>query len=236
VIVLIVGGGVLAVVLAGLAVFSLVGTGDAPAEKTAEEAPTPGFDSPDEAFEAHRKATLAKDWLAQIRGFTPESQQRLATGIGVAATLSLKSEPKVREIFERHGVDAAILGEGPPEAKPEDTEQMVARAQELKRQLAAAIKDKQAFYVEMQTAIQKVQEQRLKDASAQMRAEAARLKPDAEKALTEATLVDLLIDGDSAQANQSMTLHGSTVKLPVHFRRIDGRWYMHAPDPLGQLE
>jgi hypothetical protein len=113
---------------------------------------------------------------------------------------------------------------------------MVARAQELKRQLAAEIQDNQAFYVEMQTAIQKVQEERLENASAQMRAEAGRLKPDAEKALTEAKLVDLQIDGDSAQGNQSMTLHGSTIKLPVHFRRIDGRWYVHAPDPLSQSE
>lgn len=236
----IVGGGVLALVLVGLVVFSLVGTGNGTGERTAEttaaEAAQTGFATPEEAYEAYKKAFLAKDWLAQIRACTPESQERMATGIGVAAMMSYKSEPKLIEILERHGVDASILGEEALEAKPGNTAQIAARAQKLQQQLAAAIRDKQAFYVEMKAAIEKVKEERQKDFSAQMRAEAAQLKADAEKAYAEARLVDLQIDGDSVQANQSITLHGITENLPIHFRRIDGRWYMHVPDPLSQSE
>jgi hypothetical protein len=150
--------------------------------------------------------------------------------------MNFKSEPKLMEILERHGVDASILGEEAPEAKPENTAQIAARAEKLQQQLAAAIKDKQAFYVEMKTGIEKVKEERQKNASAQMWAEAAQLQADAEKAHTEAKLGDLQIDGDSAQANKTMTLQGTTINLPVHFRRIDGRWYMHVPDPLSQSE
>jgi hypothetical protein len=232
----IVGGGVLAVVLVGLVVFALVGTGGAPGETTtAKEAAQPGFATPEEAFESQKKAAAAKDWSAQIRAWTPESQERMATSIALVATMLGKSDPEVAEILQRHGVDASLLDSESLQAKPGDIKQFVARAQERQRQLAAAIQDKQAFYVEMMPEIERVGKAwagkvPLAGASAQ------KMQAEAEQAQAQAKLVDLQIDGDSASARQSITFQGKSMNVPIHFRRIDGRWYLHQPDLTSQAQ
>ena len=56
------------------------------------------------------------------------------------------------------------------------------------------------------------------------------MRAEVERAQTEARLVDLRITGDAAEGKQSISFQGRSLEKPIHFRKIDGKWYMHQPD------
>ncbi len=234
------GAAVVGVLLIVLVVVLMGGPGEsevASTEDTAEEGavggakePPAGFATPEEAFEAVKKAQIERDWAAHLRAFTPESQDNLVGGAALAAVMLAKSDPGVSQLFEKHGVDQALLKDAPSIEKPGDFGALVGQMQKYQKQLAAAIRDKPAFYVDMMRHMETVGQQMAEKASASLfGVDVSKIRAEAEKLQAAARLVDVKIDGDTAVGSQTFTFQGRTFKTPVHFRRINGRWFVHQP-------
>ena len=57
------------------------------------------------------------------------------------------------------------------------------------------------------------------------------------EAWAEAKLIDVQITGDTAEGKRQISFPGRTLDvLPVHFRRIDQRWYIHQPNAREAME
>ena len=243
----IIGGGIVVVLLIGLIGFLTLGGGaseEAGADASGQgEAASPddgpsGFATPEEAFAALQKATLGKDWARVLAAHTPESQQRLVGAVASQATMFMKfagRDAELAGLLKKHGLDESLLEAQPFDMKSVmasgDLAEMAQKMEQHQQKLVAAIKDRSAFFVEMTELLEKKGDEWAKNmpgASSLMRA-AERSRAEAEKARAEAKLVDVEISGDTAQGKQQIRFRDRTMGLPVHFRRIDGRWYMHQP-------
>ena len=58
----------------------------------------------------------------------------------------------------------------------------------------------------------------------------AKLREKVEQARKNAKLVDVQIDGDTAQGQEVMSFGGNEVKTPIEFRKIDGSWLLYKAD------
>jgi hypothetical protein len=226
------GGGVLVVLFAGLAIFFLTrprGPGGTTAEKQAGGTQAPvqsGFATPQEAFEAQKKARLAKDWAAELRTWSPESQDRQVASAALLGTMMAASEPEIAAVLQRHGVDSSLWKDESPQPGAVNFAQIAAKIRERRDKLAGVIQDKPAFYAEMMTQIQAMG----KKWADKMPASLSSMQAEAEQAQASAQLVDLEVAEDTAKGKQSLTFRGKTLALPIYFRKIDGRWYVHQPD------
>lgn len=97
------------------------------------------------------------------------------------------------------------------------------------RQYAAAIGDKTAFYTEMVEALDEEFKASLPE-NAVLRMMALDPRNDLLRALAQADLSDVKIDGDKAQGKMTVVLGGERVDSPAMFKRIDGRWLVHLPE------
>lgn len=97
------------------------------------------------------------------------------------------------------------------------------------RQYAAAIGDKSAFYTEMVKALDEEFKASLPE-NAVLRMMALDPRNDLLRALAQADLSDVKIDGDKAQGKMTVVLGGERVDAPAMFKRIDGRWLVHLPE------
>ena len=223
--------GVAAVVLVGLAIFLATRPAEIAVadEETSGEtgAVLVGFATPREAFEANQKATVAKDWGVQIRAWTSESQEKLAGTVAYFAVSIAKSRPEIGGVLEKHGVEESLWEDDSPAAQPGDFAAMAQRIQKRQKQLATAIDDLPAFYAEIVPQMEAIGKQREAGADGSSVSER---QAEAEKAQADAQLGNVQIDGDTAVGTQTLTFRGNPMSIPVYFRRIDGRWFMHQPD------
>ncbi len=97
------------------------------------------------------------------------------------------------------------------------------------RQYAAAIGDKTAFYTEMVEALDEEFKASLPE-NAVLRMMALDPRNDLLRALAQADLSDVKIDGDKAQGKMTVVVGGERVDAPALFKCIDGRWLVHLPE------
>lgn len=238
---LIVGGSAVGVLLIGILIFSLTGgnepasTPEAPAQPTAEAgqldetAGLPGFATPEEAFEAFKKTSADKDWEAQMKTMTPESQEMIV-GITVSAAKMLAMmDPGIAEVLKKHGIEPSA--QNMPTGQPQDLEalsQGIMGTEEQRREYAAAVKDKPAFFGEIKPKLDAVAK------GMQMPGmDISEMQAEAERAQAEAKLNDVVINGDSARGMMSTVFRGQPQSAPMGFKKIDGRWYIHQASPQG---
>jgi len=93
----------------------------------------------------------------------------------------------------------------------------IRKADERSERLAAAIRDKPEFYAELRNHLETV--------GSKLEGKAGLPKIVSAKLLADSRLTEVVIQGDTATGQQSFSFWGRSIKLPVHFRRIDGRWY-----------
>ncbi|NLS93375.1 MAG: hypothetical protein GXX96_14555 [Planctomycetaceae bacterium] len=180
-----------------------------------------GFDSPQAAFDAEKKAQLDGDWGALFDVYTPESRDQLAgmTAFGAVMVASnIGKEEEVKTVFLKHGIDEAKM---PKKSSAADIAGVQAAMKEMEGQLAelvSTIKDKRAFFIEMAAL---VNDSASADTRVKEHVEAAR------KAQGAATLNNLQISGNTAVGIRQFTVNGQQVQSPVSFEEIDGSWYLH---------
>ncbi len=172
----------------------------------------------------------------------------------MAAVEAARVDPQARALLARHGVDVeAELKKAPaaiplglldparlldpaaflepknlldpkklldPKAllNPQGWQEVVRKADERSKRLAAAIPDKPAFYAELRDHLERV--------GSKLEEKAGLPKIVSAKLLADSRLMDVAIEGDTATGRRSFGVLGRSFKLlPVHFRRIEGRWY-----------
>lgn len=247
----IVGGSAVAVLLIGLTIFMMAGSGGsdgtaasngAAGQADSDAKELGGFATPEEAFDAFKKAMLAKDWASHLAVHTPESQERIVGGLAYTAIMFSQfsdSKPEITELLKKHGVGESMLKAQPSDMRPGDFKEMFQKIQQQQRQLAAAVKDKSTFYIEMMALLEKggtEWAEKLPGMSSSPGKNAEQAREEAERARAEAKLVDVQISGDTAEGKQALPWRGRTMNLPVYFRRIDGRWYIHQPGMAEAME
>jgi len=234
----IIGGGAAVVLFIGLMVFLMTGSKDTTAAGDAGErgsAEPTGFATPEEAFEALQKASVDKDWAAQLAVHAPESRERLVSGVAYSTLmLSQMSEPnpKIVEILEKHGIDESVSVQQPSATQMANVQGMLQTMEKEQHKLAAMIEDKSAFYVELMPVLETLGA----EMASKLPGQAAQMQEQAQKAQAEAKLIDVQITGDTAQGKQQIPFQGRTLDVPVYFRSIDQRWYIHQPNAQEAME
>jgi len=244
----IIGGGAAVVLFIGLMVFLMTGSKDPTA---ADDAGKPGsgeateglsgFATPEEAFEALQKATVDQDWAAQLAVHAPESRERIVGGAAYTTLMLSQASgpsPEIVEILKKHGIDDSVSVQTPSATQTADMEGMLQRVEKQQGELAAMIKDKSAFYVELMPVLERVSVEMASKlpGMAALREKAEQMQEQAQKAQAEAKLIDVEITGDTAQGKRQVPFQGRTLDVPVHFRRIDQRWYIHQPTAREAME
>ena len=176
-----------------------------------------GFATPEDAFDAYKKATIAKDWAAQVRACTPDAQANMAAGAALLAVAGAKADPKLAGILEKHGLDESFWKDVSPASGTAGLRQLVDRFQET-------IADKAAFYTDVMTEMEDLGAEAPKDAPEGVAAGLYQARALLGQAMAAARLVDVEIRGDVAEAKQALSFMGKTIHLPVRFRRIDEGW------------
>lgn len=224
----------LVLAVSGWMVLTLVGCGEDPLApstggsggQSTGQAASGGFDSPEAVFEAEKKAQADKDWGAQFDAYTPKSQDELvgmmACGANAFGGISGKGD-EIKAILKKYGVDESMLPEKPSMANMGNMEAMMKKVEEAKSKVAAAIKDKRAFFVEMAALMDNVTPEG--GASGQMQ----QAMENAKKMQAAAKLVDVEITGNSAVGKREIVNNGTPMKVSVYFEKIDGSWYMRQP-------
>ncbi len=235
------GGGVLVLLLIGLVVVLTSGSGDS-GDSAGGSPAEAGFATPEEAFDALKKASLTKDWTAQLAVYTPDSQERIVGSVAYAAILLAGTSGSKEEIFKllkKHGIDPSTVKQQPLKMKPGNAEQMLQKMEQQQKKLSAAVKDRGAFYAELMPVLEKAGDQwmeKLPGMASALRKRSKQRRATVEKARAEAKLIDVQITGDRAQGKQQIAMGAQTINVPVRFRRIEGRWYLHQPDMAEAME
>ncbi len=212
----------------------------------------PGFGSPEDAYAKHQNALRYWKWSELIETHTAESQETIVVGmidaLDMSESLTIR---EIRAVFEKYGIQPEqthTIGEPPkaiadvvlPEPEPdalllkpradaewfEDADVFRKRLQR-RRQMISGIEDRAAFYVDLRKAVHAVKKKKFPPNPAMVE---FKKKPeeDYRKAISEAPLENVNIDGDSASATITFRPpHCDPLTVPIHFRQVDGRWYVH---------
>lgn len=150
-----------------------------------------------------------------LRKYEEQAMNPVAAAAMIEATASAEDD-EFSEEDESPDEDSPIGG-------------MFADIDAKQRQYAAAIGDKTAFYAEMVKAMDEEFKASLPE-NAVLRMMALDPRNDLLRALAQADLSDVKIDGDKAQGKMTVVLGGERVDAPAMFKRIDGRWLVHLPE------
>ena len=193
------------------AVVGCGGNDDAAREVSADgkAPPTPDAATPQAAFEAYKAAILAKDFQAELKLLTPESQDQKLASVLSSAVARAGRNPDVARLLEKHEIDLGQFGVEAT-AAPGD----VVVPPEKIQALAAAVKDKPTCYAELSRQMEQAEGQATGGPDTQN----GPASGDAPKI----ELVNVKIDGDAASAEQRY----NDLRVPIEFRKISGRWYV----------
>lgn len=187
------------------------GAGQAPGK--AADAAQHVYKSPQEVGDAFSRAMAKRDWKTGFQCFAPEDRDLVDVHLIYMSSFVARGpqEKSLQKLFVKHGFDAAKASTAMRkfDATALEKKKPDSRAlRELVRVYAADIKDKEAFFVEILGWFQKNYGQFF------FRAEPTKLK-------------ELKTTGDTASAK--LVAEGDS-GWTVHFRRIDGAWYLTFPD------
>lgn len=227
-----IAGMVVGVILIGLLVFAPNwGGGDSQGEVAQ------GGATPEEVFENHKRATIASDYQGILNTLTPQGQEAMIGPAVMIAVNMAENDSRMAELLRGHGISETMWKDAAVAAKKDlatavetkDFQGMIEGAQQRQKTLLAALQDKPAFYVAAMERAEQVGEELMAKMGRPGQFTEMQAKAEEARALTK--LVHLTIDGDTAEGKQSMSFAGRAMEIPVHFQRIDGRWYIH---PLGK--
>ena len=186
-------------------------------------APTsPGYATPADAFAAHRKAEVERDWRAYLFTFAPESRLRVVGDLAVRAAFAAHRVPKLSDILVKHGA-AESLWQGKVFAVRSEAQQ--------RETLTDAIDDKLTFFVERRVQMEESFTERREALYSRTAAEFLKRREEDRRVRAAAKLGDVQIEGDMAKTTFSYNLRGSPVEHTVHFRQVNGQWYIYEPPP-----
>jgi hypothetical protein len=188
------------------------------------------YRTPQEAFDAAKKAIEREDWKGFCATLTDDSRDTLAGGM-VMMPLMLKGFVKLAPEDKQKEILAKLKPLEEVMAKHGLTEEALAKMKDAKpagkgpeaimqafKQLLAPVKDRSAFVADMIAAMKKLDPKQAKQGP---------LAADAE-------LKDVKIDGDTAKGVIVTKKDGQEKRDPVAFRRIDGSWKIDLPLDLGK--
>ncbi len=187
-----------------------------------------GFSSPEDAFAAHQQAFERKQWKAQFRTYSPESQEQIAGAVASTALAMAESSAEIKEILKKYGIEEVEEPEMSLDAAPLDYDEFLKKMEERERQMVSGVKNKAAFFNELVSAIHSQELEDLPDNPA-MRIYVAMGRSEARHDLIRGKLTDLEIDGDEAHGYISIRFGTKKVETPIAFKRIKGRWFIHTP-------
>lgn len=162
------------------------------------------FDSPQAAFDGLKEAVRSKDPQAISAALTDGAENTMAgTLVFMAGFAALDEEkrPEIETLLQKHGIDTSEDAE-----KTDLTEGFHA--------LAEPIKDKPAFIAEI---LAWIDENKEDDSAA--------------PSLINGTLQNLKVEGDTATGTLVTSKRGAERKEPIEFRKVDGGWLVHLPEP-----
>jgi hypothetical protein len=166
-----------------------------------------GFETPQAAFEAFQSAMQENNWKAAAHCMTIESQETMAGGLAIVASLVAAFEPEkgatVKDVLKKHGLNP-------------DSERPAAGSENPLRQMTAPIADKPAFIADMMDWMQK-------------NSNPSEGGPDMSQ-LKNMKLESVEISGDSAKAKIVHTDGTAAEDAPIEFRQVNGRWFVHVAD------
>ena len=185
-----------------------------------------GYTTPQEVFNAHKKAQAEKDWRMHLAVLTPESRAKMVTIIALSAMAKANEDPEIAKLLKKHGIEGEILDWKIADIRPNETRDAQQRMQDHVGDVLEALDDKIAFYVDAMNQIDKVQLARAKEAGKQ-ESEFTRIN-------REAKLIDLKIEGDTATGKRSSPAAKDSdsqepIEAPMQFKKIDGGWYIFLP-------
>jgi hypothetical protein len=188
------------------------------------------YRTPEEVFEAAKKAIAREDWKGFCATLTDDSRDMLAGGLAMMPLMAkgfakFAGEEKEKEILaklkpltevlNKHGLTEETLNKMKDE-KPAGLDPEAIR-KGLKR-LVSPIKDRCAFVAEMAAALKKMGGK--KD-------QGAPLPKDAE-------LKDLKIEGDKAKGVVVSKADDKEKRDPIEFRKVGGGWKIELPIQIGK--
>ena len=173
--------------------------------------------TPQDTFDAMKGAAAKKDWTGMASCMTPETQDLTIGGMAMMVQfmgMMPGGADKLKgatDILTKHGVklDAApkmpdLTGGGADSA---------AKAQDAMKQLTSGVKDKAACLGELMAWFQQNGDESQKK----------NMNPDE---IAKSTLADVKIDGDNATGKVTSKKDGKDNTEDMHFKRIDGKWYV----------
>jgi hypothetical protein len=168
---------------------------------------------------------LAKDYKTQLAAFTPESQEQMVAGLAQSAIMLAKfvGEKEINELLKKHGVDESLLTR--PQPRPGKVRQFLQEMEQRRRRLATSIKNKSAFYAEAMPLFEKVASQWAKKTPVGSALQTL-FEPQVDQSQGHSKLSNLQIRGDRAAGQQMLRVGKRGINVPIHFRRIQGRWYI----------
>lgn len=171
------------------------------------------YKTPQAVWEAQKKATEDQDWRTLYRTLTPDTRDRMVGGIAFMSQMVAATDDDMAAIVEKHGVGTQAAA--PDTSSPEGIGEMFAQMQQQIESSAASIKDKESFFVDVMTYFTENGEE-MQGANQQL-----------SMLNTSQALKDVVIDGDNARGMQTINVMGSTIDIPIEFRRIDDSWLIH---------
>ena len=192
---------------AGIGASAGAGAGAARAEQ-------PKFQTPEETAQAFIAASSAKQWTKALRCFAPESRDlvltHLITMLQFGAMRDTAKSKSLDELLRTHGFDfekanaafANMAKTAKAEGKTPDWRHAV-------KTFVSSIENKEACSASL------------------LQWADTNFSSDAERKAPAITIKEMKIDGDSAHATLAA---GATESSKVHFRKVDGNWFLTLPD------
>jgi len=175
------------------------------------------YATPEAVWEAQKKATENQDWKTLYNTLTPETRDRMASGIAFIALMAGGADESMAAIVKKHGLKSQTTATDT--SSPAGLTQMFSQLQQQMESAADSIEDKESFFVDVMAYFaEKGEEMQGQMGNQQMTMMTASQE-----------LKDVVIDGDRARGTQTISVMGNTVNVPIEFRQIDGSWLIHQP-------
>ncbi len=221
---------------------------------------SPGYATPEEAFQAAKEAVAANDWRTGIASFSPDSQRTLVGFCALAAVQASRGDPDLRPLLQRHGVDVRVadmlvlpdgmidFGRLLDPDRFRDPWQLLNPSQLLSPK---AFLNPGVLMQTVQRARQQAQQfsdgiqdkpgffaelmEHLQRRRGLMPGQSGSPWVASAMGIDQARLSGVVIEGNTARGHYGVDVAGRAIPLPVSFEQIDGRWYNSLGSMLNQF-